>query len=495
MSENKQSTISAEYDYHGKRVIIHILTANEAFASQCATEILPALELAVGELTKVLEPPREQLEQLVHLYLIDPSSLTSDHPFLSTEQKSDVFARLQNIDADAAVHILRQDMHNEQLLIVLTRTLVKRWFGESALSLAFFLDGLAGVIAASSGIASSLEVVDETIQSELKEGRSVSIFASSSAVAAGEDIERLLVHNDIATSFVAYLLSVYGQKALRQFLSASDGARQDQAALTVYHQPLGQLEEAWLKSLRKSGKRKSAFLLFAQRLLPLLKPYWRNNIEILLYSLLGLAFTVILPLSTRYLLDTIIPHRDVSILLLFSGVMLLFLLLNVLINIRRSQLTSVVIQRVMTDMQQKSFNHLQKLTHHFYSQAKLGDLMARLSSDVQMIQQALSQVIGNGLMMICTTIASLIVLLSLQPLIGALVIVIIPLVMISYNLLGKRFQQASSERQRLVGETAAAAQENLSAHAVVKAFALEGSMITSYRARLLTLLKSTVRLE
>jgi ATP-binding cassette, subfamily B, bacterial len=495
MSENKQSTLFTGYDYPGKRVILHIQTTDEAFASKSATEVLPALDQAVGELAKVLDPPREQLEQPVHLYLIDPASLASAQPFSSATHETDVFELLKDSEAYAAVHIVRRDMHNDQLLLTLTRTLVKHWFGEKALALSFFLDGLAGVVAASCGLGLPLKEITETLEHEIKAGKQVSIFAPSPADSASEEQERTIVHNDIATSFVAYLLSVYGQKSLQQFLSASDGERQDQAALTIYHQPLGQLEEAWLKSLQSTGKQKNPFVLFAQRLWPLLKPYSGKNVKILLCSLVGLAFNVVLPLSTRYLFDTVIPGKDASILLLFFGAMLLFIIFNTLIGVYRAQLTAFVVQHVIVDMQQKSFNHLQRLTHRFYGQAKIGDLMARLSSDVQLVQQALAQVMGNGLMMVFTTITSLIVLLSLQPLIGLLVIIIIPLVMVSYNLLGKRFQQASSDKQRLVGETATSAQENLSAHAVVKAFALEESMMTSYRARLFALLKASVRLE
>ena len=121
--------------------------------------------------------------------------------------------------------------------------------------------------------------------------------------------------------------------------------------------------------------------------------------------------------------------------------------------------------------------------------------MTRLSSDIQLVQQALSQVMGNGFMMILQTITSLIVLLYLQPLIGVLVVVIIPLVMLSYSVMGKRFQQASADSQRLAGETATSIQENISAHAVIKAFGLENSVIAAFHTRLMAQLKAAVRLE
>lgn len=494
MSENRLSAIQSTWrDYPGKRVIIHALATDDSIAAQRAPAILPQLEQAVSELVKVLEPPKDQLEKPIHLYLLDPSVVSNGDSALCLYGESDLLHMVQEIDADAAVYVLHRDDRDEQLVISLTRALARRWFGESAVSSTFFLDGLAGAVVASSGMGSSLEEINKALKNELREGHAISIFALPSP--GDEKAPQSVYNNDIATSFVAYLIATYGNKSLRQLFAVYDVERQDQAALSVYHRPFGQLEEAWLASLRKSTSRRSAMVMFIQGALPLLKPYKGNGTKVLIYSILGLASNVVLPLSAKFLLDAIIPQRNVSLLLIFSFTMLGFFILNALIGIRRSQLTAVVVQHAAADLQQKSFNHLQKLSHQFYGHAKVGDLMARLSNDIQLVKQALSQLIGNGFMMVCGTITSIIVLLSLQPIIGLLVVVVIPLVMISYTLLGKRFQRASVETQRLIGETATATQENISAQAVVKAFGLERSMITSYHARLLAQLKASVRLE
>jgi ATP-binding cassette subfamily B protein len=493
MSKNELGSVRLTWRaYPGKRIVLHTPDTDEAFATRQAL-IVPRIERVVDELAKILEPSREHLEKPIQLYLLDASLFSEGHAKTQPHEEHNLLRMVREIDAAAVLHVLHPGDSDEQLAITLTHAAVKQWFGEDAASSPFFLNGLAGVVAASSGIGPEIETVNNALKNKLKEGQTISIFALFTP--ADEEMTQRAFNNDIATSFMAYLLATYGSQALRQFFTIYNRERQDQAALTVYHRPLGQLEEIWLASLRKSSEHKSALLLFIQRILPLLKPYWTKGIGIAVCVVLGLSFNVVLPLSTKFLLDTIIPQRDASLLLLFALLMFGFLLFNTLIGIYRSQLTAVMVQSVAADLQQKSFNHLQKLTHQFYGRAKVGDLITRLSNDVNMVQQALSQVIGNGLMMILQTITSLIVLLSLQSLLGGLVLIIIPLVTISYIMLGKRFQRASADNQRLIGETATATHENVSAHAVVKAFGLENTMITSYRARLLAQVKAAVRLE
>src|SRR5205085_322008 len=64
--------------------------------------------------------------------------------------------------------------------------------------------------------------------------------------------------NMSAVSFVAFLLEAGGPGALHQFLAAYDPERRDQAALAVYHRPLGALEESWLAWLKRQSKGRPA---------------------------------------------------------------------------------------------------------------------------------------------------------------------------------------------------------------------------------------------
>jgi len=466
---------------------------DDAYVTGHASIILHTLEQAIDELIKVLEPTGKQKEELVHVYLLGPIIVPTESTTHIEATENDCLSMVQDIRADAIVHVLRPDDHAEQLLFPLIQTLVARWMGQNAESATFFLHGLAGRIAAHIDNGPGIEQTETQIRRALESGHSISIFATTATTKAEEGLQEV-AHNDIATSFVTFLIENYGNKALRDFFAIYDVERQDQAALSAYHRPLGQLEELWLAKLQKSKASAHALVTFVRRMIPLLKPYWIRECEVLFYSILGLAYNVIVPLSGKYLLDTIIPQKNLVLLLIFIVVMFSFFLLNAVLGLRRTQVNAQVVQQVGVDLQQQSFNRLQRLSHEFYGQAKVGDLMSRLSTDLQILQEALSQVLGNGIFMICNMIIAIIVLLSLAPIIGGSIIIVIPLLALAYSLLGKKFEKASIEKQKLVGEVAAATQENISAHAVIKAFGLEQNTINVYRSRLLMQLKASVHL-
>jgi ABC-type multidrug transport system fused ATPase/permease subunit len=85
-------------------------------------------------------------------------------------------------------------------------------------------------------------------------------------------------------------------------------------------------------------------------------------------------------------------------------------------------------------------------------------------------------------------------LVTLSPLLGLLVVSVVPALAIAYAAGRKRTRQASYELQRVIGQANAIENEYLSAHAVVKAFGLEHSTIAVYRDRLLDLVRLTLRL-
>src|SRR5207253_3115020 len=124
-------------------------------------------------------------------------------------------------------------------------------------------------------------------------------------------------------------------------------------------------------------------------------------------------------------------------------------LLNGLVGMRRAYVTSWVNESVLIRLQEQMFASLQRLSHDFYSRAKVGDLMSRLSNDLDLVGQAMAQVVGVGVYQALTLVAAAVTVLALSPLLGALVIVSIPVFTASYFLLRARFQEASYEVQRL----------------------------------------------
>jgi ABC-type multidrug transport system fused ATPase/permease subunit len=453
----------------GKGVAVH--APEGSYPARRAAAELREAERAVGAIDELLAPaPGGGGEAPVDIYLTDA--------VVTDEQDADVAASF-GADDEAIVRVVQPDAPGEPIAYPATRVLVRRWFGADAASASLFVNGIAGVVAADTGAGPGVEEADELVRAELAAGHAVSILAPDS--------------DDFATSFVGFLLRTHGVGALRDFLAAYDPERRDNAAVTAYQRPLAALEELWLASLRELSGVRATFSALFSHLLPLVKPHWRRWLEIFAYMLVGMGYTIAIPLGFKYLFDTVIPDRSLGRLGIFVAVLFVIFVSNAIVTVRRSYVTALVNQRVLFGIQERMFERLQYLSHDFYDRAKVGDLMSRLSQDLNTVQEATTAVLAQGTFLVLSALAAAITALVLSPLLGALVLVVVPFFWLSYVLILSRIRGASLEVQTVYGQVAATMAENLSAHSLVKALGLEERVVASYRGRLRVLLRAIMR--
>ena len=471
--------------YPGKRVTVH--APEGSYAATRAPAELREAERAVEALEKLLEPPAERRGARLDIYLTDPLAELPGAPTAPAAAPGVPGAE------GAIVRVVQPEAPGEPPVWPLARRLIGHWFGPDAAAAGLFVEGCAGVAAARIGAGPATAAADDWVRDEIAAGRPVSLVARLDT--AGATGMPQPGGDQAATSFVAYLIESAGAPRLRQLLMAYDPARRDQAVVATYQQPLGALEEAWRAGLRRPRRRSNSnFQAFFRRLIPLLRPYWRRELEVLALILFGLTYNLVLPLATKYLIDTVIPSRDLGLLAGFIVILFIIYGLNALLGTRRAYVNNWVNQRVLVDLQQKIFAHLQRLSHDFYAEAKVGDIMSRLSNDLTVVQQAMAQVLGVGVYLSLTAVVSAIAVLALNVWLGLLVLVVVPLFTISYFALRNRLEQAAYRRQKLLGQTQTTVQENLSAHAVIKAFGLEEQAISTYQGRQAALFSAAIRL-
>jgi ATP-binding cassette subfamily B protein len=444
-------------EYPGRRVTVHAPGGSYA-ATRASVELLEA-ERALAALEELLRPPADRRVERIHLFLADAPAQLPPPP---------------RDGRVATARVVQPDADFEPAAATLTRLLVPRWFGPAAARAVLVQLGIAGLV------VGRREDADEFVASELAEGQAPSIFGAP--------------HPAIATSFVAFLLDEYGAGALRRFLHEHDAERADRAAQIAYERPLGALEEAWRDSLRERTGTRAAFRALLGHLLPLVKPHRVRWLEVFAYLLYGAFYTIALPLSFRYLFDTVIPSGSTSRLLLFVLVLLGIFLLNALVGMRRAYATAWVNQRVLLGLQERLFARLQRLSLAFHGRSKVGDLMSRLSVDLGAVRDAMTTVLTQGVALTLNAIAAAVTAVYLDAFLGVVVLLVIPLFGLSYVALLSRVQRASYEAQTRFGRIQTEAQENLSAQPVVKAFGLEERAVASYAVRLEGLFRSLLRL-
>jgi ATP-binding cassette, subfamily B, multidrug efflux pump len=125
------------------------------------------------------------------------------------------------------------------------------------------------------------------------------------------------------------------------------------------------------------------------------------------------------------------------------------------------------------DIRSKFFKHLQSLSTSFYNKNKTGDLMALATNDLNAIRMAL----GQGVIMFCDaivlTIATLIIMLSINVKLTMLSLIPLPLVAIISRRFGKSIHKKFTRVQNCFSKLTDLVQENFSGIRIVKSFVQE----------------------
>ncbi len=276
----------------------------------------------------------------------------------------------------------------------------------------------------------------------------------------------------MALSFVRYLVERGGKETFLRMLASAQPGRLDAAAQQEYGTGMAALDEAWRQKLAAGAPdmKTGQFLRLTMRYL---RPHRRREIEMFIYMLLGLAFTVVFPFVFKNLLDHAIPSGQFSQVLQLLGLLSIAFVITALAGLRGAYLSAVVSGSVVRQLRQEMFTKMQHLSQGWYNRHQQGDVLSRVFSDVGMLEQGLSQTLRGGLVQILTLGVSATVLIILNFWLALIVLLGAPVIALIYKAMSKGAQKRSIAVQEETGGVLTVASENYGAQSVVKAFGLQ----------------------
>jgi ABC-type multidrug transport system fused ATPase/permease subunit len=207
------------------------------------------------------------------------------------------------------------------------------------------------------------------------------------------------------------------------------------------------------------------------------RPYLGKQAEIVAYMLLGLAYNATFPLFTRTLLDDAIPASaaagDVTPVLRLLAAMGLAFAVSLLAQMRQAYLNSWIGSAVIADLRASLHARLQALPTAWHHRHDQGDVLARLFSDVVVVEEALTCTLRDGLMHVLTLAVSAAVMASISVPLTLVVLAAVPLVAFLYRRMAAGAQQRGLAVQEDTADLMGVAAENHLAQPVVKVFGLE----------------------
>ncbi len=136
-------------------------------------------------------------------------------------------------------------------------------------------------------------------------------------------------------------------------------------------------------------------------------------------------------------------------------------------------LSTTVGQHVMHDLRHLLYHHVQRLSLSFYEQRQTGDMVVRLTSDIDAAQDFVSSVLLGMLLDVLTLVGMLAVMFYLDWKFTLIALSVVPLMFVVVYRLTRRIKQAAREVKKKESELASVVQESISSVRVIKAFARE----------------------
>ena len=121
-------------------------------------------------------------------------------------------------------------------------------------------------------------------------------------------------------------------------------------------------------------------------------------------SVVGLAN----PYLLKLLIDDAIPKRDLGLLAIYAGLMVVVPILNGGIGLAQAWLTASVGQFVMRDLRNALFAHVQSMPIRFFSETRTGEIQSRLTNDVSGVQSVVSDAAANLASRIAVVVSTLV---------------------------------------------------------------------------------------
>lgn len=220
--------------------------------------------------------------------------------------------------------------------------------------------------------------------------------------------------------------------------------------------PRGFLTEEEKKNVPKVTKK----LLF--RILSYMKPYRLQFCFVFIAIILSASIGLFPSIITGRIVDQALIGNDMVLLIRLLLMAFCTLFVSQLIGMLESYINSWISQRIIFDMKNQMYNHLQHMPHSFFTTEKQGDIITRMNTDISGVSTVISGTLSSIVSNIATVITTLVALFSMDWKLAIVGIAIIPLLILPTKSAGKKRWELLSKSQEKTDELNQVINETLS---------------------------------
>lgn len=210
-----------------------------------------------------------------------------------------------------------------------------------------------------------------------------------------------------------------------------------------------------------------------QKIIHYYKPYKLILLLVLMGSCFSALMELLFPYIVRQMLNVQIPQKNIDELLYWAGILLALYVVNFGLLFSINYYGHVMSSGIENDMRRDLFGHMEKMSFRFFDNARTGQLLSRITSDIVEISELTFK--GPNDLLVCTIsmLGTIFMMLYLNPYLGSIISAMLIIKAVHSVFVNRKMKRAFRRSREKSGEVSAQAEEALSGIRLVKAFANE----------------------
>ena len=224
-------------------------------------------------------------------------------------------------------------------------------------------------------------------------------------------------------------------------------------------------------------------IYFFRRLLRYVRPYAKWMVISIIALLFSVSLGLILPLVIRNLVDVVLIDKNLQRLNQVALALFAVFIVQAFFSFVHRLSLAYVGERAIANIRIDIYSHLQRLSLSFYADRRTGEIVSRLTNDVTLLQEAITNNLVALLRQLLTLIGAAVLLFVLNWRLTLVILLGIPVITLLMVFLGRKIRGASRMVQDRLAEAASVVEETTAGIRIVKSFAREEHEIARFSAR------------
>ena len=231
-----------------------------------------------------------------------------------------------------------------------------------------------------------------------------------------------------------------------------------------------------------------------RRMIGYLFPYKLRLLLAIVGLIFSAALSLVFPAVIQNVVDSVFTDADLDLLDTITLALLLVFAFRSIAAFVQNYNLNFVGERIVVDIRQELYAHLQSLSIKFFTDRRVGELISRISSDVTVMRTVLTGNVSTLLQQALTLLGSVMIMFWLNWRLTMFIIVLMPVIVIVGFVFGTYIRRISTRVQDEIASATVVAEEVFQNIREVKSFVRESYEVKRYNSAIHVAFQAAVRL-